>query len=57
MAVPAPLQEPHEFSLVLGGLLYQMLRQTHMTGPKLELLRRRVAFLLLLCWVPLAVLS
>jgi hypothetical protein len=57
MAAPAPLRESTEFSLVLGGPLYQMLRQTRLTGPHLELLRRRVAFFLLLCWVPLAVLS
>jgi hypothetical protein len=57
MAAPAPLKEPHDFSLVLGGPLYQMFRRTHLTGPTLELLRRRVVFFILVCWVPLAVLS
>src|SRR5260370_11677317 len=57
MAVPTPLQEPPEFSLVLGGPLYQMLRRAHLTGPALELLRRRIVISVLLCWVPLAVLS
>src|SRR5271155_1093906 len=57
MAEQALRQEPPDFSLVLGGPLYQIFRRTHLTGPALELLRRRVVFFLLLCWVPLAVLS
>jgi hypothetical protein len=57
MAAPAPSVEPPDFSLVLGGPLYQMFRRSHLTGPTLELVRRRVVFFLLLCWVPLAVLS
>lgn len=57
MAAPLPLQEPPDFSLVLGGPLYQMLRRAHLTGPALELLRRRVVSAVLLSWVPLAVLS
>ena len=57
MAVPTPLQEPPDFSLVLGGPLYQMLWRAHLTGPALELLRRRIVISALLCWVPLAVLS
>jgi hypothetical protein len=57
MAAPTPIQEPPDFSLVLGGPLYQLFRRTRLTGDTLELLRRRVAFFILLCWVPLAVLS
>src|SRR6266702_4200019 len=57
MAVPIPLQEQPDFSLVLGGPLYQMLRRARLTGPALELVRRRVVTSVLLCWVPLAVLS
>ena len=57
MAEPKPLQEPPDFSLVLGGPLYQMLRRARLAGPTLELLRRQVALSVLLCWVPLAVLS
>jgi len=56
MAVPTPLQEPPDFSLVLVGPLYQMLLRAHLTGPALELARRRIAISVLLCWVPLAVL-
>jgi len=57
MAEPTPLQDPPDFSLVLGGPLYQMLRRARLTGPALELVRRRVVMSVLLCWVPLAVLS
>ena len=57
MATPEPLQEPPDFSLVLGGPLYQMLRRAHLTGPALELVRLRVVMSVVLCWVPLAVLS
>ena len=57
MAVSTPLQEPPDFSLVLGGPLYQMLRRAHLTGPALELLRGRIVLSVFLCWVPLAVLS
>src|SRR5258708_7932302 len=57
MATPEPLQEPPDFSLVLGGPLYQMLRRAHLTGPALELVRLRVVMSVVLCWVALAVLS
>ena len=58
MAAPAPFEEPPTgFSLVLGGPLYQMLRWAHLTGPTLELLRRWIVISVVLCWVPLAVLS
>jgi hypothetical protein len=57
MAAPASLQEPPDFSLVLGGPLYQMLKRARLTGPTLELLRRQVVLSVLVCWVPLAVLS
>src|ERR1700735_3080409 len=57
MAVQALQQEPPDFSLVLGGPLYQLFRRTHLTGPALELLRRRTLFFVLLCWLPLAILA
>ena len=57
MSASAPLQEPPDFSLVLGGPLYQMLRRAHLTGPTLPLLRRQVVLSVLVCWVPLVVLS
>jgi hypothetical protein len=57
MAARTLLQEPPDFSLVLGGPLFQMFRRSHLTGPALELLRRRVIFFWFLCWVPLAILA
>jgi hypothetical protein len=57
MVAPVPLQEQPDFSLVLGGPLYRMFRRAHLTGPTLELVRRRVVFFILFCWVPLAVLA
>jgi hypothetical protein len=57
MEVPGPLQETPDFSLVLGGPLYQIFRRAHLEGPALELLRRRVLFLIAITWLPLLILS
>ena len=46
-----------DFSLVLGGPLFQLLRRAHLTRDALELLRRRVLLISLLAWLPLLVLS
>jgi len=46
-----------DFSLVLGGPLFQLLRRAHLTGGTLELLRRRILLISLLAWLPLLVLS
>ena len=46
-----------DFSLVLGGPLFQLLRRDHLTGDTLELLRRRVLVIPFLAWLPLLVLS
>ena len=48
---------PADFSLVLGGPLYQLWRGTRMADDALRLLHRRVVVLVLLAWVPLLVLS
>ena len=50
-------QEPTDFSLVLGGPLYQLFRRAHLSGDALDLLRRRIVGLSLLTWLPLALLS
>jgi len=47
------LQESCDFSLVLGGPLYQLWRRTRLTGDTLQLLHRRILMLALLAWVPL----
>jgi hypothetical protein len=49
--------EPPNFSLVLGGPLYRMLGRSHWAGSIPQLLRRQAVICVLLCWVPLAVLS
>src|ERR1700745_2588387 len=57
MTTPVLSHQPPDFSLVVGGPLYQLLRRAHLTGPTLELVYRRAAIFVLLCWLPLAVLS
>jgi hypothetical protein len=52
-----PLKDPYDFSLVLGGPLYQLVRRTHLSGDALELLHRRIIASVLLAWLPLAILS
>src|SRR6267142_5961306 len=52
-----PATEPYDFSLVLGGPLYQLFRRAHLSGETLELLNRRVLFISLLAWLPLLLLS
>lgn len=48
-------QELPDFSLVLGGPLYQLWRRMHLAGDALELLCRRVVVMTLLAWLPLLV--
>jgi hypothetical protein len=50
-------QTPGDFSLVLGGPLYQIWRGTRLAGDALQLLRRRIIMLTLLAWAPLLALS
>jgi len=51
------LFESPDFSLVLGGPLFQLLRKAHLTGDALELLRQRVIVISLFIWLPLLALS
>jgi hypothetical protein len=46
-----------DFSLVLGGPLYQLLRRAHLSDDALHLQRRRIVVIALLAWLPLLVLS
>src|SRR5450755_4581872 len=50
-------REGEDFSLVLGGPLFQLWRRTRLSGSHLELLRRRVIVMVLLTWMPLLLLS
>jgi hypothetical protein len=45
------------FSLVLGGPLFQLLRRAHVTHDSLKLVRRRILFFVSLTWLPLLLLS
>jgi hypothetical protein len=51
------LRNPPDFSLVLGGPLYQLLRRAHLSDDALTHLRQRLVVISLLCWLPLLVLS
>src|SRR6516225_4863769 len=51
------LDDTPDFSLVLGGPLYQLLRKAHLEGDHLELLYRRVVLIPLIAWLPLFVLA
>lgn len=53
----AIVEELPDFSLVLGGPLYQLFRRAHLTGDTLELLRRRVLATTGVAWLPLLALS
>lgn len=46
-----------DFSLVLGGPIYQLFRRAHLSGPALEQLWRRIWVITLVAWLPLLVLS
>jgi hypothetical protein len=46
-----------DFSLMLGGPLYQMLQRAHLAGPTLKLQKRRVLFMIAITWLPLLFLS
>ena len=54
---PYSTQQLSDFSPVLGGPLFQLLRRAHLSGDGLELLYRRIVALTLIAWLPLLVLS
>lgn len=56
MEASVPLLK-QDFSLVLGGPLYQLFRRAHLSGPALEQLWRRLWVITVVAWVPLLVLS
>lgn len=48
---------PEEFSFVLGGPLFQLLRRTRLSDDALMLVRQRMVVISLLAWLPLLVIS
>ena len=47
------LDDPPDFTIVLGGPLFQLLRRTHLEGDHQELLYRRLVFFVCITWLPL----
>ena len=54
--IPGP-NEPPDFSLVLGGPLFQLLVRSRLATPALELMKRRIVCITLFAWLPLLLLS
>jgi hypothetical protein len=54
---PQPQEGKDDFSLVLGGPLYQLLRRSHLSNEALGQLRQRVVAITLITWLPLLILS
>jgi hypothetical protein len=57
---PGSIQRPDElpdFSLVLGGPLFQLLLRSRLATPDFELVRRRIVFITLFAWLPLFLLA
>ena len=54
---PSTAPEKEDFSLVLGGPLYQLLLRGKLVRPTMELVHRRVIASVLVTWLPLAVLT
>jgi hypothetical protein len=50
------LRNPPDFSLVLGGPLFQLLCRAHLSDDALMMLRQRILAIALLAWLPLLVL-
>ncbi len=50
-------KEPPDFSLVLGGPLFQLLVRLHLATPTLDLAKRRIVFISMFAWLPLLFLS
>src|SRR5688572_542036 len=57
MAQPEISNEAPEFSLVLGGPLFDFFRRAHLSGHTLEFARRRVVVIAGVAWLPLLLLA
>ena len=57
MSKPAVSKEEPDFSIVLGGPLYQLFRRAHLSGDALQLVRRRILAVFCIAWLPLLLLS
>jgi hypothetical protein len=52
-----PISQTEDFSLVLGGPLFQLWRRLHLSDDALLLARRRGLLISLFCWLPLLAIS
>lgn len=50
-------EHPPDFSLILGGPLYQLLRRAHLSDDTTAMWYRRIIVLTMICWLPLLFLS
>jgi len=50
-------EEPPDFSLVMGGPVFQLFRRSHLAGDHLDLLVRRILVITLIAWPPLLLLT
>jgi hypothetical protein len=57
MTQPNILEEPLDFSLVLGGPIFQLFRKSRLSGDGLELLHRRLLVITAVAWLPLLLLT
>src|SRR6201981_1286034 len=57
MREPNLLEEPNDFSLVLGGPLFQLFRRSHLSDDGLDLVYRRLLIITLVAWLPLLLLA
>ena len=54
---PLPSAEKEDFSLVLGGPLYQLFLRTKLARPTMDLVHRRIIASVVVTWLPLVVLT
>jgi hypothetical protein len=58
LKMPSPVaEEPADFSLVVGGPLYQLLRRSRLSDDALQMVHRRIVVAVLITWLPLLLLS
>src|ERR671913_2148638 len=57
MTGPAFVKEQYDFSLVLGGPIFQLFRRSRLAGDGLELLHRRLLLITGIVWLPLLLLA
>src|SRR3979490_3454300 len=55
--MPLVTEESPDFSLVLGGPIFQLFRRSHLSGDGLELVHWRILVITLIAWLPFLLLS